>query len=240
VPAGQTRNYATRWLFALAGILLLPVCLAATASAVAPLAASGLRGGTGASSPGVLALAAGVVLWLLLYFTLPRPVRSYVLAHELTHALWGWLLGARVHGIQFSRHGGQAQLSKTNVLIALAPYFCPFYTVVVIAAYGLSALCWNVRPYALFWLGLVGLTWSFHITFTVSTLRIEQPDLRLYGAFFSLVLIYLLNVIVLAVLLVSVTDMTFSQWGRVFGRNLWQVLAWVGRNGHQVWSGLVH
>ncbi len=32
----------------------------------------------------------GVVLWLIAFFGLPRPLLVYVFGHELTHALWVW------------------------------------------------------------------------------------------------------------------------------------------------------
>ena len=225
-----------RWLCALFGILLLPVCVAATVSVFAPFMAPAPAGAAPLLPGAAWALLLGFLLWLFMYFALPRPLWSYVLAHELTHALWGWAMGAHVHGIGFSRHGGTARLSKTNVLITLAPYFCPFYTVMVIAAYGVSALFFNVRPYDLFWIGLVGFTWGFHISFTISSLRLEQPDLRIYGAFFSLVLIYLLNMVVLALLIVFVSQMTFAQWATAFGENLWQVLAWVTGWAGRLWN----
>ena len=53
-----------------------------------------------------IALAIGFFLWVSLYITMPRPIRTYVLAHELTHALWAWLMGAHVSGMSLSKKGG--------------------------------------------------------------------------------------------------------------------------------------
>ena len=39
----------------------------------------------------------GVVLWLVTFFGLPRPLWLYVFGHELTHAIWVMIMGGRVH-----------------------------------------------------------------------------------------------------------------------------------------------
>jgi hypothetical protein len=67
-----------------------------------------------------------------MWFFLPHPVKTYVVAHELTHALWGLLCGARVSHLRVSEGGGSVRLSKSNIVITLAPYFFPLYTILVI------------------------------------------------------------------------------------------------------------
>ena len=189
------------------GLLLLPVCVAVTQGVWG--FASGLPiSSQTAGAAGTWAFISGFLLWLFLYAVLPRPVRTYVLAHELTHALWGKLMGAKVHRIRVGSKGGSAQLSKTNVLITLAPYFCPFYTLLALIAYPLANSFTDLHNYRLFWVGTVGLTWGFHIAFTFSTLAQEQPDIREYGAFFSYTVIYLFNVLVLSFLIVAITPLT--------------------------------
>ena len=73
-------------------------------------------------APGVVAVFAGLVIQLLAWFVLPMPVKTYVLGHELTHALWGVLFGAKVSKLRVTAQGGSVTLSKSNVLITLAPY----------------------------------------------------------------------------------------------------------------------
>ena len=48
----------------------------------------------------------GAVLWLIAFFGLPRPILIYVFGHELTHALWVWLMGGRVSRFRVGRDGG--------------------------------------------------------------------------------------------------------------------------------------
>ncbi len=67
----------------------------------------------------------GAVLWLITFFGLPRPLLVYVFGHELTHALWVWLMGGRVSQFRVRRDGGHIITDRNNFWIALAPYFFP-------------------------------------------------------------------------------------------------------------------
>lgn len=196
----------------LAGLLLLPLCWAVTRTlidVVAEIAPPSL----GRIPLETWWLLGGFVLWLLLYLVLPRPFRTYVLAHELTHAFWGFLMGARVSGLRVARSGGSVRVSKTNVWITLAPYFFPFYTVCVLMLYGLLSWRYDLTAYTAWWLAAVGFTWSFHVTFTLSVLMQEQPDIQEHGRVFSYVVIYLLNVAGVAAWIVTVTPADLADLG---------------------------
>jgi len=157
-------------------------------------------------APELLWFAGGFMLWLLLFFALPLPMRSYVLAHELSHAVWALGMGAQVSGLKVGEQGGQVEVSKTNFLITLAPYFFPFYSVLVLTLWGLCWLWWDPSAYTLFWIGLLGLTWSFHLTFTLKTLSTRQPDVMAHGRLFSYTVIYTANVFTLIFALACMTD----------------------------------
>ncbi len=152
-----------------------------------------------------VALVAGSMAWILLFTLFPRPLRSYILAHELTHALWGVMMGARISRIRVKADHGSVVLSKTNFLITLAPYFFPLYTVLVILVYLILSLFYDLQSYTLLWLGLVGFTWAFHITFTVNALLQRQTDIQQQGRIFSYVFIYLANVLGVCIWVVLVT-----------------------------------
>ena len=77
-------------------------------------------------------LLAGAACWLVIFLLLPKPMWIYVFGHELTHALWTWLFGGQVKKMKVTSDGGHVVISKTNFLIALAPYFFPLYAVLVI------------------------------------------------------------------------------------------------------------
>ena len=155
-------------------------------------------------------LTLGFVSGLLLLLFLPRPIRTYVLGHELTHALWGLLMGARIGKIKVSKQGGHVELSKTNFLISLAPYFFPFYTVMVIVIYYLASIFVSVEPYHRLFLSLVGITWAIHFYFTIQMVMTRQPDITQNGRLFSFIIIYNLNLITLGCWWICIGPSTFS------------------------------
>lgn len=206
----------TSFLRLLLGLALLPACWAVTfVLADAILIATNSTAGCGVEA---ISFMSGFAVFTLAWFFLPRPVRAYVLAHELTHALWGLFFFARVSDVRVSLKGGSVKLSKTNLLITLAPYFFPFYTfLTVLAALGVYALA-RPLPGLPFWLFAVGLTWAFHIFFTLETLTHRQPDVMEYGRVFSWTFIFLVNILVILSALAAVTPLGFEEL-----RNLLQV-----------------
>ena len=162
----------------------------------------------------------GVVLWLVTFFGLPRPLWLYVFGHELTHAVWVLLMGGRVHQFQVSRQGGHILADRTNTWIALAPYFFPIYSVLAIAIYGLCALFLDVSPYRHLLYCVIGVTWAFHLSFTCWMITKGQPDLHYGGTFFSLMIIYLLNLILLAAMLILASpQVTWAGFGQELLQN---------------------
>ncbi len=155
----------------------------------------------------------GFVVWLLLYFLLPRPMWTYVLGHELTHAIWGLIMGAKVSRLKVSERGGSVTLTKSNILITLAPYFFPFYTVVTLIVYLVAGAWLDMTTYQPFWYAIFGLTWSFHLTFTLSMLSLRQPDILEHGRLFSYTLIYCINLLTAAVLMNLLTDRPIASLG---------------------------
>jgi hypothetical protein len=213
-----------RRLKGLAGVLLLPACVGATL-ATWELGRTLLGGGT---TPAGRALAAGYVLWLAVFALLPRPTRTYVLGHELTHAIGAWMMGARVWGLRVGPTGGQVRTSKTNWVIALAPYFFPFYAMLFIAGFFLGHWIWDFsRHYAVLFF-LVGLGWSFHVTFTLMVLlTVRQPDVASQGVCFSAVVIYLMNLVTMTVTTVALSpSLEASLWARVFAENIAASYMW--------------
>lgn len=192
----------------LIGVALLPLCVAISQALLDTLRCIPDTGVL--LSPETRALLAGYFLWLGMWFFLPQPVRAYVAAHELTHALWGLLFGARVSGVRITSGGGSVRLSKANLLITLAPYFFPLYTVLLILLRLLLGLFVQPVPLPLLWLFLVGLTWSFHVTFTVQSLLTHQPDIHEYGQLFSYAVIYLFNLAGVGLWVVCTTPVTFG------------------------------
>src|SRR4051812_8987059 len=170
----------------------------------------------------------GAVLWLIAFIGLPRPILLYVFGHELTHAVWVWLMGGRVSRFRVGRDGGHIVTNRTNFWIALAPYFFPFYSILAIAIYGVLSLFYNMQPYGRILYAVIGLTWAFHLTFTVWMIPKNQTDLRDHGTFFSLVVIYLMNLVLLSVMLVlAAWQVTFHALGADLVTNTSNFSHWV-------------
>ena len=209
----------------LVGLLLVPVNLVVVSATFRLLA--GFDPQTSGWHPLSLRwLTAGFLLWLFIFITMPRPMRTYVLGHELTHAVWALLMGARVSRLRVSARGGSVTVSKSNWVITLAPYFFPFYTMIVFAlAVGLGWF-YDLRPYEPLFLGLIGLTYSFHVTFTLAMLAHHQPDIHEHGRVFSYSVILLLNVLGIAYWVIAVTPSTLAGYADLLHRDGLLLGAW--------------
>jgi len=170
----------------------------------------------------------GALLWLIAFFGLPRPILIYVFGHELTHAIWVWLMGGRVSRFRVGREGGHIVTDRNNFWIALTPYFFPIYSILAIAIYGGFSLFVNVQPYGRLLYATIGATWAFHFMFTCWMIPKRQSDLSDHGTFFSLVVIYLMNLILLSVMLVlASTRITFAEFASDLFTNIANFTRWV-------------
>jgi len=182
-----------KWAKTIVAILLLPVCIGAGKTLWMVMRACG-----GADLTLVPTLA-GAACWVVIYLLLPKPMWLYVFGHELTHALWVWLFGGRVKKFKASSDGGHVVVDKTNFLIALAPYFFPFYAVMVVATFAIGQLGWGWKGYLPWFHLLVGAAYAFHVTLTAQTLKTQQSDITSQGYLFSAVVIFLGNALVLLI-----------------------------------------
>ena len=197
----------------LVGVALLPACWGMARSLLdAIMAAAGASGGLSAES---LALLGGIAAFAMAWAAIPHPVRTYVLGHELTHALWGLAFGARPSDLKIRASGGSVRLTKSNLIITLAPYFFPFYTFVVIVCALVTYAFLRPLPCLPLWMFLIGFTWSFHVLFTLETLTHKQPDVTLYGRLFSWSFIFLANAGIVLVWLAAATPLSFAELGGI-------------------------
>lgn len=218
--AREPLTIPTRWLKFVVAIFLLPSCAILTETFFTVFARATIAQQLWAGEE-FWFFSLGAVLWLIAFFGLPRPMLVYVFGHELTHALWVLLMGGRVSRFRVGRDGGHIVTDRNNFWIALAPYFFPLYSIVAIAAYGAGSLFFDVQPYGRLLYAIIGVTWAFHFTFTCWMIPKNQTDLSDQGTFFSLVVIYLMNLLLLSVLLVlassqiTFADFGFDLWGNV-------------------------
>jgi hypothetical protein len=215
---------AVKLLFA---ILLLPACAALTLTALTLTRQLSL-GAQALTDATLWAFAAGYGLWLAVFVFLPKPMRTYVLGHELTHAFWALLMGARVGGLKVKKSGGQVRTSKINWFIALAPYFFPFYAMLFIALFFIAHAIWNLDRYMWVLFFLVGLGWSFHVTFTLMMLlTVKQTDVTSQGWLFSAVAIYCMNLLVMILTVAALSrSVTFTAAARSLAGSLLMAYGW--------------
>jgi len=192
-------------------ILLLPFCWGAARTLARVVAVSGQ------ADTVWVALLGGAACWWAIYLILPKPMWVYVFGHELTHALSTWLCGGRVQRFKVTQEGGQVVVSKTNFLIALAPYFVPLYALIVVAVFwaGNSLWAWGVQ--SVWFHLLLGAAYAFHLTLTWHILQTRQTDITGQGYIFSAVVIFIGNVLVLLLAIPVLTQRValftaFSWW----------------------------
>jgi hypothetical protein len=182
-----------KWAKFIIALLLLPACAGAGAALWQVLRASGA-----AQTVWVAALA-GMACWLVINVLLPKPMLIYVFGHELTHALSTWLMGGKVKKFKASSKGGHVVVTKNNFLISLAPYFCPLYALMVVGLFVAGHVIWNWHPYVVWFHLALGAAYAFHLSLSWHILKNEQTDLADHGYFFSIVVIFLGNAVVLLV-----------------------------------------
>src|SRR5256884_3107101 len=227
IAASEPLTVPTKWVKFIFAIFLLPVCGVLTQTFFTAFARAPVTQRLWADEE-FWFFSLGATLWLITFFGLPRPIVIYVFGHELTHALWVWLMGGRVSRFRVSREGGHVITSKANFWIALAPYFFPIYSILAIGIYGVLSLLLNVQPYGRLLYAVIGATWAFHFTFTCWMVPKNQTDLSDQGTFFSLVVIFLMNLLLLSVMLVLASpQITFASFSTDLLANLGNFVQWI-------------
>ena len=142
----------------------------------------------------------GIIAYILFQAVFHKPMRTYVFGHELTHALAGILSGATIKRFKAGKNSGHVLLDKDNVWITLAPYFFPIYAFAITICYIFLGWFIDIKLFYPYFLFFIGLTVAFHIALTWYILRTQQPDLKVYGVFFSLVVTAAMNLIFFSIL----------------------------------------
>lgn len=225
----QSRNTLCVLKFAkmIVGLVLLPFCYGAGVAVWRALRASGT------ADTVWVPLLAGAVCWGLVYMLLPRPMWMYVAGHELTHAIWTWLFGGKVKKVKVSSKGGHVVVSKSNFVIALAPYFFPFYAAGVVLLFLLARLVVAWQRLEVWFLLLLGAAYAFHVTLTGHILKTRQSDITEHGHVFSAAIILAGNLLVLMVGLPLLTSK--PSIAEVFHWS-WDETTWIVQSIHR-WIG---
>ncbi len=144
---------------------------------------------------------AGCLAYLVAHILFKKPILTYVVGHELTHAFFAVLFGGSVKSIHASNRGGRVTITKSNFIITLAPYFFPLYTFLALILYWLARSANLQDAVIIVLVFLSGSTFAFHLVLTLIFLQTDQTDIHEYGVFFSYPLIYLFNIFFSALLI---------------------------------------
>ena len=133
----------------------------------------------------------------MLFLFLPKAFRSYVLAHELSHAVAAWFSGARAGRLKVRRDGGSVEVSSTSLFICLAPYLLPFYSLLVLLGTLLAGIWLDLGAW-MPWLPFVlGFTGSYHLCYTLLALSVGQSDLDDFGVIGAYPILYIGNLLLI-------------------------------------------
>lgn len=190
------------WVKFIVALFLLPLVWVLTKTFLETLGFSLYHGLL--ATKGCLFFLSGIALWAIAFWLFPRSwlVWPYVYGHECTHALWVKLFGGRVEEkFYVSAQGGHIMSDRVNTWIALAPYFFPVYSLLVISIYGVATLFMDMTSFQWVMFLLLGFTWAFHLTFTCLLVLQGQPDVHYGGTFFSMIIIYGINLFLVTLLL---------------------------------------
>ena len=138
----------------------------------------------------------GLVSYTVLHLLFYKPTYLYVLGHETVHAGLSWVFGGKIKSFKVSEKGGGVATDKSNVVVELGPYFIPLYAIVITLVYFVVASSYSVNTSVFVF--LIGFALAFHLISTIEVLKIRQPDIVKSGYFFSIVLIYVLNIAVIS------------------------------------------
>ncbi|HVV00166.1 MAG TPA: hypothetical protein VHH88_02315 [Verrucomicrobiae bacterium] len=199
-----------KWCKMVVALVLFPICVGEGWALARVFSAAG-----GADTLWV-PIVAGAGCWLAVYLLLPKPMLVYVFGHELTHAIWTWAFGGRVKRFKVTSRGGHVLVTRSNFLVALAPYFFPLYAMLVVVAFLAGRCFWNWEQLAVWFHLLLGAAYAFHVTLTWHILKHNQTDITEQGYLFSAAVIFLGNVGLLLVgiplLARSVSVLLAFQW----------------------------
>jgi hypothetical protein len=210
--AAARGSWISRALKCLLAMLLLPACAAFAQTWYERF--NGFEGqALGAwflGGAGVFAFAA-VLLW--------RPVVLYVLAHELTHALAALACLSPVSRFRAGASGGEVTVQHPNTLIRLAPYCVPLYALLIGGAWIAAETWWRpLDQYRPVLAAALGFALAFHLGFTGWSLRHNQPDVKPDGYIFSVVMVFLANLLAVTALLgLALTGTPAGAWEALSG-----------------------
>ncbi len=158
----------------------------------------------------------GAILFTVFFLAFRIPPRIYIWIHELTHALFGLLAGAKVSHFKVADESGSVRVSETTLLGLLAPYFFPIPAILFLLFVAILSCFHPIVNTSLgsFLAGVFGFFWAFHACYTLNAILQYQSDLDAYGSFFSTLFLLALNLLLLCMALASFSPIRLSSFWR--------------------------
>lgn len=150
----------------------------------------------------------GIISYNIVHIAFFKPTRLYVLSHEFIHAISAWMSGGQVKSFKAQAKEGAITATKSNAFISLSPYFVPLYTILLSIVYFGASYLWDISRYRSLFLFFIGMSVAFHIIMTIEHIKQGQQDLLKTGYIISIAVIYISNLLILALLL----NLLFSEF----------------------------
>jgi hypothetical protein len=192
--------------------LLVPVCFAA-AFAFGDLMLD--QGDGGPAVNGIhagLALIVGAAVYSAIYIFMHRSIFRAVFDRGSVQTMWGTITGYHLPDV--AKQGKQAEVPvdakgrRVPLWASMAPYAFPIYTILGVLGVWLIKYFFSmsVAYYAVIQAAVIGFTYASHLFVVGDDIRTRQPALRSAGTFFTLVVMFLFNVELLALVAMLVFD----------------------------------
>ncbi len=144
----------------------------------------------------------GNVGYLFTHLLLYKPIKLYVIGHELVHMISTYICGGKVKKVKIGTSYGSVNVDKVNTFIALSPYFVPFYTIITVLLWSLLKYIVKINLSIEILSFFIGFTIAFHIILTIYAIYIGQQDFKISGWLFSMVIVFMINCLILILLFV--------------------------------------
>ena len=157
----------------------------------------------------------GITIYFFIYIILIRGKITIwdTLEHELTHALFAILTFNKIDSIAVNKSGGEVRYSGQgrNFLITLSPYFFPTFLILILPLKLLIAI-----EYKFIMDIIIGFLFLYYVLSTVKEAHFKQPDLHIFGLFYSYSFIIAANILILS----SVVILEYRNWQNLIA--IWQ------------------
>jgi hypothetical protein len=153
-----------------------------------------------------LVFAGGMLVFTVVWFMYLGRRENFwsTLEHELTHAFFATLFLKKINSLSASRRkGGFITIEGGNAIIALSPYFFPLAPLIILFI-GLL-LPAGFQHYVAF---VLGFFYQFHLLNLIKEVHLDQPDLKMSGYLFSVIIILFFNVFFLGIFLAAISGGT--------------------------------